>query len=114
MTFGVSERLKVYVPEPELRPGLSGLVTLEAEFPLLCRRAWLAGACDGRSLAMTAKCGVDDDCQVWECGQWHVNMQEWPWSHSLSPSQHDFTTSASRSRVRGKPDAWEEVLGPTI
>jgi hypothetical protein len=50
VTLGVSERLKVKVPE--LRGGLSGLVMLEAEFPLLWRRAWLAGACDDLSLAM--------------------------------------------------------------
>jgi hypothetical protein len=58
VTLGVSERLKVKVPE--LRAGLSGLVMLEAEFPLLWSRAWLDGACDDRSLAM-AKRGCGDD-----------------------------------------------------
>jgi hypothetical protein len=60
MTLGVSERLKVYVPELR-RPGLSVPVTLEAELLLLCKRPWLAGACDGRSLAMAANRDVDDD-----------------------------------------------------
>jgi len=64
MTLGVSERVNVYVPE--LRPGLSGLVMLEAEFPLLWRRAWLAGACDDRSLAMMADRDDGDDLRA--CG----------------------------------------------
>jgi hypothetical protein len=49
VVLGVSERLNVNVPE------LRGLVMLEAEFPLLCSRAWFDGAC---ALAM-AKRGVD-------------------------------------------------------
>lgn len=50
VVLGVSLRLNVKVPE--LRGGLSGLVMLEAEWALLWRRAWLAGACDDLSLAM--------------------------------------------------------------
>jgi hypothetical protein len=46
VVLGVSERLNV--KDPELRAGLRGPVTPEAEFPLLWRRA-----CDARSLAIT-------------------------------------------------------------
>lgn len=59
VVFGVSERLKA--KDPELRAGLSGPVMLDAEFPLLCRRAWFEGACAALSLAMsTANACVDD------------------------------------------------------
>lgn len=60
VVLGVSLRLNVKVPE--LRAGLRGLVMLEAEWALLWRRAWLAGACDDdRSRAMATMANRDGD-----------------------------------------------------